>query len=482
MKKIHYITVIFIVFLTITAMLTACEKESTLTVQPTSPSSSSDFQPENRMVTERLILQNYITASPSLVISPDGQRTAYLSSYLNDEYIVVDGVESKLNHSVKPNSLVFSPNSQRLVYVTYEGSKYFVVADGIESGPYRYGMLDRGPPNPQFSPDSQHLVYVADRNRVILDGVEEKHNYEINEIVSAPVFSPDSQRLAYAARTASTRSVSVKDDQVVVEGESAGIRLVVDGIEGKRYDWIEPDSILFSPDSQQIAFVIAKGNGKCVVVDGMEGEEYFAVKYLVFSPDSRHFAYWGQNVEFSMAGGAIDQKNFIVVDGVTHSTPYSLNAIRGFFFTADSQHIVFYTSFSIFIDGTETKLEEHPTSICHIPPALSPNGKRLANVTCRRDESTGKLIGCVVVDGKPGKEYDGGEGHFAIPYVVFSPDSQHVVYPVYENQGKRVFVVVDGVEGWIYDSISNLVFDSPNQLRYNAQKGDSLYLVEETIK
>ena len=164
--------ILTIALLFVTLLLSSCvqpQTEKPISIpEPTSSPPLSAIEPSNRTVTERLILQN---APSAVVISPDGQRTAYLSSYLNDEYIVVDGVESKLNHSVKPNSLVFSPNSQRLVYVAYEGSKYFVVADGIESGPYRHGMLDRGPPNPQFSPDSQHLVYVADRNRVILDGV-----------------------------------------------------------------------------------------------------------------------------------------------------------------------------------------------------------------------------------------------------------------------------------------------------------------------
>ncbi len=83
----------------------------------------------------------------------------------------------------------------------------------------------------------------------------------------------------------------------------------------------------------------------------------------------------------------------------------------------------------------------------------------------------------VVVDGKQGKEYS-----ISVGYPIFSPDSQHVAYWVSEYGGKRSFVVVDGIAGRVYDLVSMPVFESPNHLRYNAKKGDSLYLVEETIK
>ncbi len=447
----------------------------TPTTKPNSPPSSAIIEPTNRSVTERLILQNYPTAS-AVVISPDGRRTAYFSG----QSIVVDGVESKLNHRPIPNSLVFSPDSKRLAYAALKDDKYIVVADGVEGKQYEGGAVYRTPPVPRFSPDSQHLVYAAIawedlyKPFIVIDGVDG------DAISSDFVYTPDGKHLAYAVTVSNTIKATVKDGNVVVTGERAGVRVMVDGIGGKRYDRIQPDSLVLSPDGNRIAYVV-ETDKKFVVVDGIEGEQYFAVKYLVFSPDGKRFAYWGQNVEFSMVGGAVDQKNFVVVDGVARPTPYSLSCIQSLFFTPDSQHVAFFTPSSLVVDGTETKIDT-PASISSFPPVLSPDGKRLANVTFRKDESSGKLMGFVVVDGKPGKEYDGGAGYFALTSAVFSSDSQHVAYPVHENQGKRAFVVVDGIEGRVYDSVSKLGFDSPDRLRYNAVKGGSLYLVEESIK
>ncbi len=53
--------------------------------------------------------------------------------------------------------------------------------------------------------------------------------------------------------------------------------------------------------------------------------------------------------------------------------------------------------------------------------------------------------------------------------------------------GDKQFVVVDGEEGKKYDAIGgigekNIVFDSSNSLHYLAQKGNSIYLVEERIR
>ena len=53
--------------------------------------------------------------------------------------------------------------------------------------------------------------------------------------------------------------------------------------------------------------------------------------------------------------------------------------------------------------------------------------------------------------------------------------------------GQRSLVVVDGLEGKQYDGIvaapemGGVIFDSPDQLHYMAQKGDAFYRVEERI-
>jgi S1-C subfamily serine protease len=98
------------------------------------------------------------------------------------------------------------------------------------------------------------------------------------------VSSPDARHMAYVAR--------LGGKQVVV----------VDGVEGKPYDWIGGRPV-FSPDSKHIAYVaarLAKGKRSWhVVVDGVEGKEYGGVVWYnhttnqasPFSPDSRRVAY-----------------------------------------------------------------------------------------------------------------------------------------------------------------------------------------------
>lgn len=94
----------------------------------------------------------------------------------------------------------------------------------------------------------------------------------------------------------------------------------------------------------------------------------------------------------------------------------------------------------------------------------------------------------MVVDGVKAKDY---------PYVgdpEFSQDGRHIAYSVTDNVSNKSFVVVDGVEGYHYDSLlfsSTFLptleermgfFNSPDKLHYAAWKGKNLYLVEETLK
>ena len=70
-----------------------------------------------------------------------------------------------------------------------------------------------------------------------MDGKEWKYGKEIQVSL---VFSPDSKRLAYV----------IKGDFVV-----GANFVVVDDQEQKRYGRIEEGSLVFSPDSQQVAYV-----------------------------------------------------------------------------------------------------------------------------------------------------------------------------------------------------------------------------------
>ena len=94
----------------------------------------------------------------------------------------------------------------------------------------------------------------------------------------------------------------------------------------------------------------------------------------------------------------------------------------------------------------------------------------------------------VILDGQEQGQY---ESHS----FVFSPDSKRVAYVAlvperrwgFIKVGESHMIVVDGQEGSQYDDIvapresGGIIFDSPNQLHYMAQRGNAFYLVEERL-
>ena len=94
-------------------------------------------------------------------------------------------------------------------------------------------------------------------------------NWSLGWDLSPPVFSPDSQQLAYVARA--------NGKQFVVVGRQ----------EGRTYDRVKELSLVFSPDSQRMAYVarvfsrkwsfVKVGETHMVVVDRQEGSQYDSI-------------------------------------------------------------------------------------------------------------------------------------------------------------------------------------------------------------
>ena len=105
--------------------------------------------------------------------------------------------------------------------------------------------------------------------------------------------------------------------------------MIVDGKEGKPYDGL--GDLIFSPDSQRVAYGAQLGDKVFVVVDGKEGKQYDDAGRLIFSPDSQRVAY--------RAG--VGDKQFVVVDG-KEGQPYdgivTIGGGRIVFDSADRLH------------------------------------------------------------------------------------------------------------------------------------------------
>jgi WD40 repeat protein len=241
---------------------------------------------------------------------------AYVAKSGEQSIVVVDGVEEK-TFKGDVVSVRFSPDSKHLLYRVIEptdgGAKHcFYVMDGMEQKKYAYepeymSLYDWFIPSTQislFSPDSKHVAYwgkTDDKYVLVVDGMERP--VFTKRPLPLPIFSPDSQHMA---------CVAISGDKECV---------VIDGKEMKQFNGVS--QLIFGPDSSHIAYVVQIDNNAVVVVDGNAQKEYaaavskdkdatrtLALPYvsvwgLCFSPDSKHLAY-------IVASG---DKKLVIVDG-----------------------------------------------------------------------------------------------------------------------------------------------------------------------
>ena len=167
-----------------------------------------------------------------ITFSPDSSRMAYEAQHLDtslfggwgpDRTIVLDGKEGE-KHNGLFSTIEFSPDSQRVAYLLRGGGGISVVVDGKRKAE-ELGPL---PQTPVFSPNSKRVAYVVARKTciwastkltVVIDGREGKgHNH-----VMYPEFSADSQSVVYVAQNRKRWVVVVDED------------------EGMEYDWLSPE-------------------------------------------------------------------------------------------------------------------------------------------------------------------------------------------------------------------------------------------------
>jgi hypothetical protein len=196
----------------------------------------------------------------TLALSPDGSRSAYSVKKSREQYVVLDGKDSKPYPRV--GGAVFSPDSKHVAYQAASKGKIFNVVDGREGQPYdKLGM-------PQFSPDSSSVAYWAEaggKQFIVVNGKQQK----AYDSVGTPNFAPNSKRLVYLAL-------------------SGGKWLLVDGgKEGTGYDNID-GTLYFSEDGQRLATIFGIGDKETVVVDGTEGKRYDSI--VTFAGGQLHFA------------------------------------------------------------------------------------------------------------------------------------------------------------------------------------------------
>jgi hypothetical protein len=291
-----------------------------------------------------------------VVLSKDGKKFAYTACDGEKWYIVIDGKNSELFDEIR--SPAFSPDGKHLNYIACIGDKWFSMLDG-KRGKLYDDVQDSG-----FSIDSELLMYTAlqdDKQIIVVNGVEEKPYDEI-EVVG---FSPVGHRFAYQATQG-------EKTYMVVDGvEGAAYDYIGDGIfstDGQRFaygaekdnnyylvvDGVEsfdnyrdcPSRITFSPDSKRVACTVGLGGTSSVIVDGKTVGNYFIVWNIIFSPDSKRYAFVADT------RSADNTKKYVVVaDGNEIGRHAYVSLFRDkLTFSPDSQSIAYIADYSMIVN------------------------------------------------------------------------------------------------------------------------------------
>ncbi len=224
--------------------------------------------------------------------------------------------------------------------------------------------------------------------------------------------------------------------------------VVCDGVAGNKYD--DVNYMMFSPDGEHLVYIARAGSNSCVVLDGVEGDRFSSIRDVsksqwpfVFSPNSKHHAYVG-NIDRGNHCVVVDGKRGPVLDEVLH---------HSFSFSENSEHWVYAAHRDgkgiVIKDGEEVMRCEDVLSQVQrfgdttigetFGPFLSADGEHLA---CAIRKGANWVVS---VDGKEGVPWDSIlQLEMLGPSAGFSPDGRHFTYV--GQRGQKVFVVVDQQE------------------------------------
>lgn len=264
------------------------------------------------------------------VFSADGKHMAYTArNYGEPESVVLDGKPGPGFEAIPASSLIFSAEGGRFAYGgQHQNGRWSAVVDGVV-GP-EYEQVDRL----AFSRDGRHFAYQAKKEGrwvLIADGQEVLEGEEFAQ--EAPAFSPDGRRLAQALRKDGSWKV------VAIALDPVGKDVLTGAIGG---DFAQGAGLVtFSADGRHIAWIGWQGRKRMAVLDGVRGPEFDAIANLVFSPDGRRLAY--EAARLNQPDPAKPDAWFVVVDH--EPRPEYEGLLRGsVIFSADSRHFAYSAS------------------------------------------------------------------------------------------------------------------------------------------
>ncbi len=261
--------------------------------------------------------------TPIPVIGPGGTDIAYVArNYGEAERVILNGTAGPGFDEIPPASLIFSDAGGRFAYGgRKENGKWCAVLDGVEQS--EYDQVDRL----AFSADGKRFAYQAKKAGgwvLVVDGKEAIACEEFSK--DAPLFSPDGTRLAQGAR------VDGRWRMLVWSGAGEDIETPGGDFPGGA------GLPVFGRDGRALAFVASLGKKRVVVKEGGRGPEFDAVAQLTLSPDGTRIAY--EAGRFYPDEPSRKDTWFPVLDG--EALPEHDGLTRGtLVFSADSRHFAY---------------------------------------------------------------------------------------------------------------------------------------------
>ena len=316
------------------------------------------------------------TSGLGVLVSPDGSHVAYPAHLGNlsagTTVVVIDGKTIP-----NANRVWMSPDGKNIPYLLSNptGGQVKVVVDGKPG--LEYATLK----DLRFAPDD-HVVYsvtAANGKTFVVDGEKESDGYDDADLSSLH-FSADGKHMAYIA-TASSKSFVVLDgkkltlppeDSTILQPSAAVLPAIpyFSSIAQDKKLQFTPDGHIFyyvgrygipnlvkddqilgddgtiSPDGSRAATIKISNYGTStatakLTLGGQTGPAYGTITRMVFSPDSKHFAYVGTGTTPIPNGTGKEGNYFLVVDGVQKGEYAEISDLQ---FSPDSQHLFHFVT------------------------------------------------------------------------------------------------------------------------------------------
>lgn len=436
--------------------------------------------------------------SANVWLSPDGTRIGLETTQGSRRAVRVDGIAGPMFSGLdstpqivgaQASNTIFSADSQASAYVGYGGDQRRTVVINNRPGPQYDGIRWIG-----FSPEGHNLAYIAmgkhgelgdttDMNAYQIQNAEKmlsKYTVVINGVPGPPyqfingnavMFSPDGTRTAYIGRVEPEMQKMTPEQkkQGMVMSPRLDYQIVLDGKPGPFHSGIQ--HMAFSPQGDSFAYITnSKQNKTRVHVNGKTDPPVDSIRkvgnnqMIVFSPNGKHYAYIAEQ---SDPEKKLLRQPVFVFNGEKKSAHKHITSVA-----VSNSGSYAYAAYDVdagqrmyvYHDGEKSLDYRQIESLF-----FTPDGKQLIYIA-NNDGTHYPVIN--------GQEQPGLRSAEA-SRVTFSPNGSRYAFPAQTDGGRVVFA--DGEPGPVVDGLDpkSIRFNDDGQLTYKGGNYQgSVYYVE----